>query len=150
MTDFTKGEGLTGGLDLTFESLTWKQLPDELFESIGGRKEAKKQRDLILGKSVHKVVATETADTESKANTETDKSDESKKRPRDEDVIETEQSDKGGSSGVGDRGLSTSIRATGFNSFKSSLPIFKPMKFRKEATSFENICSISWNLIGSK
>lgn len=152
---FTNGKDkLPGELDLCFEHLKWNQLPAELFESMGGRKEAKKQRDAIRGKSIqatpNPVVATDVAavveSVETEASLDDGSSEESKKRPRDDTVAEAKSDNNYDHAKDECPELKITKRVAGF---KSNLPVFKPLNFRKDISVYDNICSISWNLIAT-
>jgi hypothetical protein len=142
----------TSELDLCFEHLKWKQLPAELFESMGGHKEAKKLRDTIRGKSIQATstppVATDAVavveSVETKVFLDEESAKESKKRLRDDTVVEA-KSDNNNDLAEGESPESKSPKRVA--GFKSSLPVFKPLNFRKYISVYDNICSISWNLI---
>ena len=150
---FTSGKDrLPGELDLCFEHLKWSQLPAELFESMGGRKEAKKQRDATRGKSIQATsipaVATDVAavveSVETKASLDDGSTEESKKRPRDNTVADAKSDNNYDHAEDESPELKSTKRVAGF---KSNLPVFKSLNFRKDISVYDNICSISWNLI---
>jgi hypothetical protein len=145
------------GLDFSVESYTWKMLPKELFDVFGGKEEAKKLRNIIIGKqtpsstisSIQKVPAQEVfskeelVESESKTNKNEllefpiESNNEALKNGKKRSLDETDQS------------LNSNTDEEKSNNKLNEKDVFFPRK-KQEDFIFQNILSVAWNLIPTK